>query len=95
MSARDVHPDEAGCPFPSAPELGDVWTCPDCGAVWRYGWECAECDRVRRRPGTAPASHHRVHSLGHRWRLAEWWVRVRQWWRRRQMRRWHQRLEPR
>lgn len=80
------------CPWPARPELGDVWTCPDCVTVWRYGWACSGCDRAGRKPGTAPASHHAVHLQGYRWRTAGWRLRLVEWRHRLERRRWHRRL---
>lgn len=82
--------DAVACPLPTRAELGEVWACPECLMLWRYGWACISCERAGRLAAESVVPH--SHLKGHRWRPAGWWLRWRAYRARLAARRWHRRM---
>ncbi len=73
--AKVPHPHE--CPAPASGctgipvgDLGDLWRCPGCKALWRIGRACTYCDTWGARP------HPGLHDAGAMWLPATLWQRV-------------------
>ncbi|MGW3346763.1 hypothetical protein ACWDA3_25920 [Nonomuraea rubra] len=63
-------PRDASFGHPIGGSVGDLWRCT-CGELWRVGLACAVCDR------RGESFHHGMHAVGHAWRRATFWQRIR------------------